>query len=441
MMKVLVIGSGAREHAIAKALAKSPQTPEIFCYATSNNPGIMKLSKQYKVGNLNDIKAIAETAKNWKINFTIVGPEAPLERGLADILWDQKIPVIGPKKSLARIESSKSFTRNLLQKYHIPGSPEYKTCYDLKTAKQFLHDLGEGNYVIKADGLMSGKGVKVAGDHLASLKEAFQFCEELFSKQNSFIIEEKCIGEEFSLMCFSDGNTLAPMPLVQDHKRAYVFDKGPNTGGMGSYSDANHRLPFLQKDDIDAAMQINLKVLDALNMECQDKYIGILYGSFMATEEGVKLIEYNARFGDPEAMNVLSLLESDFVSICKDMISGKLNQNQIEFQNLATVCKYLVPEGYPDHPIKDSILDISQVQDTSLLYFAAVDAREGQLYATGSRTVAVVGMAETIAAAEQQAEEEIKRIKGKLFHRPDIGTEELIQRRVQHMRVLRQCTV
>jgi phosphoribosylamine--glycine ligase len=286
---------------------------------------------------------------------------------------------------------------------------------------------------------MGGKGVKVAGDHLHSIQEAYQFCETLYQTGQPFLIEEKCVGQEFSMLYFCDGYSLVPMPLVQDHKRAFTHDKGPNTGGMGSYSDANHRLPFLTLKEIEQAHSINEAVLDALTAEFRTRYIGILYGSFMATREGVRLIEYNARFGDPEAMNVLAILESDFVAICEAMVTGELQDLQVKFSNLATVCKYAVPEGYPDSPVKNEIVDVSSVQNPDHVYFGAVDDHAGKLYMTGSRAVAVVGVADTLDAAEKIAEAEINRIKGKVFHRPDIGTTELIEQKIRQMKQLRQC--
>lgn len=440
-MNILVVGSGAREHAIIKSLARSQTKNSIFCCATSNNPGIKSLTTDYWIGDITQVDLIVQQAIQWKIDFAIIGPEAPLEKGLADQLWKNTIPVIGPKQLLAQLETSKAFTRQLLTKYKIKGSPRYQVCHDLTMAKDFLKQLGHDNYVIKADGLMSGKGVKVAGDHLHSLTEAVAFCSELYTQGHTVVIEEKCVGQEFSLMCFCDGTHVVPMPLVQDHKRAYVNDKGPNTGGMGSYSDANHLLPFLTEDDFQEAMVINQQVIAALTAEFSEKYIGILYGSFIATKDGVRLIEYNARFGDPEAMNVLAILKTDLVDVCQKMLAGTLTADSLQFANLATVCKYIVPDGYPDNPLKNTPIDFSEVKQPENLFFAAIDERDGQCYATGSRALAVIGMAATIIEAEKLAEAEVRHIYGKVFHRSDIGTEELIDRKIQQMRVLRQCVV
>lgn len=436
-MNILIIGSGAREHAIAVALHRSPQEPSIFCCGTSVNPGIKQMSHQYWVGDITDVDTIVAMAKEWRIGLAIIGPEAPLERGLADAFWRASIPTVGPKQKLAKIETSKAFARDLMQKHNIPGLPRYRAFYEFTGVPEFLVELGEGNYVVKANGLMGGKGVKVAGDHLKSIDEAINFCKEILLHGQTLVIEEKLIGQEFSFMAFCDGEHIIPMPIVQDHKRAFVDDKGPNTGGMGSYSDMNHSLPFLTEGDIQKAWEINEAVFKALSKELNDKYIGVLYGSFIATKDGVYVIEYNARFGDPEALNVLSILESDFVALCQALVTGNLTNEHANFSKQATVCKYAVPNGYPDAPVKDAIIDICAVKNKSRLYFASVNAVDGTIYATGSRTAAYVGVADSISAAEEIAEKEIRGIDGPLYHRDDIGTDKLIRYRVDEMRRLR----
>lgn len=436
-MKILIIGSGAREHAILKALDRSAQPKTLYCFGTTVNPGIALLCAHYAVGDVCDSEAILAKAKFWEIELAIIGPEAPLAEGLADLFWQMDIPTIGPKKELAQIETSKEFARDLMKKYQIAGLPHYQKFNSLDKVEDFLHELGPKNYVIKANGLMGGKGVKVAGEHLHSIAEAKLFCNEILGKKQTFIIEEKLIGQEFSFMCFADGKKLIPMPLVQDHKRAYTGDIGPNTGGMGSYSDANHSLPFLIEDEVEQALAINNAVFHALLEECNEPYIGILYGSFIATKKGIFVIEFNARFGDPEALNILPILESDFLDLCQAMISGNLTKAKVQFSNKATVCKYAVPEGYPDNPMKNFVVDFSRVRDQTNLFLASVHKSDHMLLAAGSRTAACVGIADDIYAAERIAEHQVSMINGPLFHREDIGTEQLIQHRIAQMTKLR----
>ena len=435
-MTILLIGSGAREHAIARALDRSSQNKSIYCLASNMNPGIAELCVEITIDNFNDPELVSSYASKIGATLTIIGPENPLAEGVADALWNNGVKVVGPKKTLAQIETSKSFTRDLLTEYNIPACPKYKTFLALDGVVEFLSNLEE-DYVIKYDGLAGGKGVKVAGDHLNSHEEALAYCRELVDKGGKFVIEEKLIGQEFSLMSFCDGETLKHMPAVQDHKRAYEGDTGPNTGGMGTYSDADHSLPFLTDENIIQAHEINNATAKALKDKFGDGYKGILYGGFMTTADGVKLIEYNARLGDPEAMNVLSLLESDFIAICQGIVDETLDKVDVQFAEQATVCKYAVPKGYPDNPIKGELIDISNIENLERLFYASVDFKDGQLVESGSRTVAVVGMANTISKAEKIAEKEISTVEGPLFHRNDIGTDELVRKKVQHMESLR----
>ena len=434
--KILVIGSGAREHAIVRALDRSPQEKEIYCLASNMNPGIAEHCDEILIGNFNNPEFVVSYAKEVGATLAIIGPENPLANGVADALWEAGVKVVGPKKDLAQLETSKAFTRDLLKEYDIPGGPQYETFNSMNGVADFLNILGE-NYVVKYDGLAGGKGVKVSGDHLHSHEEALAYCQELVEGGGKFVIEEKFIGEEFSLMSFCDGDTLKHMPVVQDHKRAYEGDTGPNTGGMGTYSDANHSLPFMADDDITQAHNINIQTAMAVKDKFGEGYKGILYGGFMATATGVKLIEYNARFGDPEAMNVLSLLEADFIDICNGIADGTLDKVDVRFQNKATVCKYAVPDGYPDNPIKGKSVDVSQIENPDGLFYASVDFKGASLVEAGSRTVAVVGIADTISKAEIIAEKEVSSISGPLFHRNDIGTDKLIQKRINHMKEIK----
>ncbi|MBI4250055.1 phosphoribosylamine--glycine ligase [Candidatus Uhrbacteria bacterium] len=434
--RILIIGSGGREHAITKACVRSREKIELYCLGTSRNPGIQTVSSDYLIGSLTATDKITEYALSKKIDFVIIGPESALEAGVADALEAIGIPCIGPKKSLARIETSKSYARDLLFSASVPGIPHYQVFHTMDGAAELLTKLRDG-FVIKADGLMSGKGVKVSGDHLPDIPSALRYCEELIAAESPFVIEEKCVGVEFSLMSFTDGITLAHMPAVQDYKRAFVNDEGPNTGGMGSISDANHSLPFLAESDINEARKINEASLKVLCDTVGERYTGILYGGFMATRNGVKLIEFNARFGDPESINALGILQTDFVEVCRHIIEGTLAQLPINFDHVATVCKYAVPEGYPDNPMKGGKIDISALPKEVDVYYAGIDEKGGVFYGTGSRTLAVLGKAPTITQAADIAEEMISAVGGPFFHRPDIGSPMLVEKRIDTMKILR----
>jgi phosphoribosylamine--glycine ligase len=434
---ILIVGSGAREHAIAAALARSSPRPKMACFSGARNPGIANLCSAYGIGSITVPVEVVAFAGEQRATMAVIGPEAPLAAGVADALWAAKIPVVGPTQSLARIESSKGFARELLAKYKIPGNPFFQRFTTLNGLEEVFARFAN-RHVIKDDGLAGGKGVKVCGDHLLSLEDSFAYCRELVARGHSFVIEEKVEGEEFSLMSFCDGKTLRHMPAVQDHKRAYEGDKGPNTGGMGTYTDADHKLPFLEDTDIASAQEINQRVAEALAEECGAPYQGILYGGFMATKDGVKLIEYNARFGDPESLNLLTLLETDFAGICRAIVDTKLADCAVKFSSEASVCKYVVPQGYPDNPRKgDGLLLPEMLPKGVTTYLSAVDVKDGKLIATGSRTLAVVGTAATIAEAEATCEQVVRQIPGPFFHRADIGTGPSIARRVKHMKVVR----
>ena len=435
--RILIIGSGAREHAVAVALARSPQHPQLLCFGTARNPGIETVCTAYQTGSVTDVAAIMTFAAETKPTLAIIGPEAPLAAGVADALWAAGIPVVGPTKNLARIESSKAFTRELLAKHNIPGNPFFRRFTSMTGVAQVLLQYPD-NHVIKDDGLAGGKGVKVFGDHLHSIAHSTSFCRELVEHNHPFVVEEKLEGEEFSLLSFCDGQTLRHMPAVQDHKRAYNNDQGPNTGGMGSYSDTDHKLPFLTEADIAAAQSINERVVSALKDECGAPYQGILYGGFMATATGVKLIEYNARFGDPECLNILTLLQTDFVEICRAIADRTLAALTVTFAPSASVCKYVVPDGYPDGPRTGDPVELPTTLPKGVtLYLGSVDSRDGTLIATGSRTIGIVALADTITTAESLCEQVATQIPGPFFHRTDIGTPTLLNRRIDHMRQLR----
>ncbi|MBN1329134.1 MAG: phosphoribosylamine--glycine ligase [Candidatus Heimdallarchaeota archaeon] len=438
--RILLVGQGAREHAIAKTLKKNNQI-ELFSFMKAKNPGIAKLSTKIKLAKLNDYDSLSTFIYQVKPHIAVIGPEDPLAHGIVDFLLEKGVPSIGPKKTAARIESSKSFTRKLMEEYNIPGLPSFKVFTQNDSEQDIIDYVTKlGKVAVKRDGLAGGKGVKLMGEHLQSIEDVINFCNEIFAAGESAVLEELLEGEEFSLQCFVSGEDVSPMPIAQDHKRAYEGDKGPNTGGMGSYSAEDHLLPFISQSVTEEALEIIRKTAKALKQETSEDYCGILYGGFMLTPHGLKLLEYNARFGDPEAMNVLPLLKTPLVTIFKAMINGQLKSIQIEFEKQATVCKYIVPDGYPESPLKDKPIRVEEkkiIKEGGELYYSSVnEIKTGEIITTSSRAIAIVGKAKTIVEAEIIAEKAASYVKGSLFHRKDVGTQELIQKRIDHLKEL-----
>ncbi|MEM2109541.1 MAG: phosphoribosylamine--glycine ligase [Candidatus Odinarchaeota archaeon] len=431
-MKVLLIGQGAREHAIAESLVKSGA--RLYAYMKTRNPGISRLSEDVKIGSLNNFDDIVDYAKN--VDFCIIGPEDPLAEGLVDKLEDSGVQCVGPCKTVARLESSKSFTRLLLTKYNIPGNLEYRVFENMNNVRKYLQE--HGNIVVKPDGLTGGKGVKVLGEHLNNIVEAERYIEEIVTSGSKAVIEEKLDGEEFTLQAFVDGEHVVGSPLVQDHKRAYEGDNGPNTGGMGSYSCPDHSLPFIDSSYIPVALDILKKTVKAVKKETGISYKGILYGQFMLTRNGLRLVEFNSRFGDPEAINILPILQTNFTDICLKILDGNLSEKHVAFENKATVVKYLAPVGYPVSPVPTEVnVDEQEIENLGgRVYYASVSEKNGKILTTTSRSIAVLGVGSDLEQAERIAESSICYIGGELFHRRDIGTRKLIQKRIDHMKQL-----
>lgn len=431
-MNILLIGHGAREHAIAEALKRN-ESAKVYAFMKSKNPGIASLSEKIDIGAYSDLEAVKRFALKNNIDFAFIGPEDPLSFGVVDSLGEEGIESIGPTKLMARLETSKSFTRDLLEKYNIEGNPIFRA-FNKENFDEIMGFMNEIDaVVVKPDGLTGGKGVKVQGDHFNTKEEALDYCKEVLETHPAVIVEEKLDGEEFSLQCLTDGKTVVATPPVQDHKRAYENDKGPNTGGMGSYSCENHLLPFLKKEHVDRALEITKKVAKAINEETELFYRGVMYGGFILTKKGVKLVEYNARLGDPETMNVLPLLKTDLTGICHAIITQELSRVKIEFDKKATVCKYVVPEGYPNNPLKNDKIEVTN-STKAKAYYASVEQRNNGLYMTGSRAIGFLGIGDNLEEAEKIAEEGANNVEGSVFHRKDIGTKALIEKRVEHIK-------
>lgn len=438
MTRCLVVGGGAREHAIAAALGRSGG--EVYVAMKARNPGLARLAKRFTLLEETDSRAVAGAAKEWGVELAVVGPEAPLQAGVVDALQAEGVACASPTGAAAEIETSKAFMRALMEKHRLPGGVRHRTFTTPSGLREYVRALHA--VAVKPVGLTGGKGVRVTGDQLRSPDDAIAYAEEVLSHRtggSGVVIEERLEGEEFTLQAFTDGTRVATMPCVQDHKRALEGDKGSNTGGMGSYSDANGLLPFLIAQDRDEATRILQRIVDALRKEGRE-YRGAIYGQFMLTASGPKVIEVNARLGDPEALNVLALLKADYVEVCRGMADGKLPA-QIGFAPLATVCKYVVPRGYGiDGAGADTPLDVDEKaieEEGAQAYYAAVREEAGSVMMSRSRALGVLATGKTIGEAEQRVERALQHVRGEIRVRHDIATPELLRKRVEHMRSLR----
>ncbi len=440
-MRILVVGTGAREHAICLALKKDALKKDVELYSimSNQNPGIARISK-FQMADENDVQKVKKYALDNKIDIAVIGPESPLEKGIVDSLEESGISCVGPTREAARIETDKAFMRDLFQIHHIEGSLVYKVFDDSEEAGNFIEDFGQ-DVVVKPIGLTGGKGVKIMGEHLKDAGEAKDYVKQIIDNKIGgharAVIEERAVGEEFTVQAFVDGDNLIAMPAVQDHPHAFEGDSGPITGGMGSYSDKDGLLPFLDKKSYDESVGIMQDTIKAVKNEV-GPYKGILYGQFMLCQEGPRLVEYNARFGDPEAMNVLPLLETSLVDLCQEIVDGNLKK--ADFQAKATVCKYIVPQGYPETKAAGQVLKVNEkaIKDEgALFYYAAVNQKDSEIYTSSSRALALVGTGETIDEAEKICEDVTRYVEGDVYHRRDVGTRGLIQKRIEHMKEIR----
>jgi len=436
-MKILVVGTGAREHAICKAIDGNA---ELYSIMSNKNPGIARISR-YQISDENDIEAVKKFAEDTNIDIVVIGPEAPLEKGIVDALENTGVGCVGPTREAAKIETDKVFMRKLFENYKIDGSLVYRVFDNYDDISDFIDDFG-GDVVIKPVGLTGGKGVKIMGEQLKDAEEAKKYSKEVIDTKMGghakVVIEERVIGEEFTVQAFVDGKNITPMPAVQDHPYAFEGDAGPITGGMGSYSDKEGLLPFLDQNSYDKSVKIMKTTVKAINKEA-GPYRGFLYGQFILCRDGPKLIEYNARFGDPEAMNVLELLKTNFVDICEGIVDGNLKG--AKFADRATVCKYIVPNGYPGNAVPDQLIDVNEEKINHLgaqVYYASVNEKDGKIYTSSSRALGIVSTAKTIEDAEIICENATKYVKGNVYHRRDVGTHDLIQKRINHMRELKK---
>lgn len=409
-MNVLVIGSGGREHAIVEALSRSPKNPKIYC--APGNAGIAQLAECVAIKDT-EVEKLVEFAKANNVELTVVGPEAALAAGVVDRFQQEGLLIFGPTKAAAEIEASKDFAKRLMVKYDVPTAA-YATFSDFDEAMAYVRQ-GSLPTVLKYDGLAAGKGVVIA----TTMEEAEATLRDMLLDtkfgEGRVVVEEFLTGEEFSLMCFVAGGKICAMPVAQDHKRAYDNDEGPNTGGMGAYTE----LPFVTAEDHAYAMEkIMQRVADAMVSE-GTPFSGVLYGGLMKTPNGIKVIEFNARFGDPETEVVLPRLKSDAIDVFSAVARGE--QPVAEWSDEATLGIVLASKGYPGSYDKGFAIRGTERVECKL-YHMGTQLKDGELVTAGGRVMFVVASAPTLREAQLKAREEISKIEcDNLFYRTDIG--------------------
>ena len=411
--KVLVIGSGAREHTIAYTLLKAPSIDEVT--VAPGNPGMLKDGIHTTQLSQSNHAALIEFVKNNGYDWVFVGPEVPLIEGIVDDFAAAGIKAFGPSKAAAQIEGSKDFAKQLMDRHNIPTA-QYKTFSDLEMAQDYVHEHG-APIVIKADGLAAGKGVTVAMDeHTAQRALEDIFIDHRFGSAGAkVVIEDFLDGQEFSLMSFVNGTDFWPMPISQDHKRAHDGDEGPNTGGMGAYSP----VPQIPQSVVDEAIEKIVRPTVEGMAEEGTPFTGILYAGLIATADGPKVIEFNARFGDPETEVVLPRLKSDIVDIFCAVADG--GDTQLVWHDFATLGIVLASKGYPGAYEKGcEIKGLDRVEGA--LYHMGTKADGSRILTSGGRVLFVVGKGATLAEAHANALRDVARIEcDNLFHRTDIG--------------------
>lgn len=405
-MQVLVIGGGGREHTLVWKLAQSKKVTKL--YAAPGNPGMKDLAECVDL-DIADLDGLADWAEKHAIDLTVVGPEAPLVAGIVDVFKARGLTIFGPSAKAAEIEGSKIFSKELMEKYGVPTA-FFKVCDNLADARAFVEEKG-APIVIKADGLAAGKGVVVAmtrDEALAALDEMMG-AHKFGSAGNRVVIEEFMEGEEASLLAFTDGKTIVPMLAAQDHKRVNDGDQGPNTGGMGAYCPAPVMTDALKEKTVKEVLR---PIVDALAKEGRP-YSGCLYAGLMIKGDSVKVVEFNARFGDPETQVVLPLLKSDLAEIMVACANGTLTPDLVEWSDKAAVCVVMASGGYPasyKKGIPITGLKAANVMDDVVVFHAGTREEDGKILTNGGRVLGVTAVADDIPSAQQKAYDAVDKI-------------------------------
>ncbi|WP_426984037.1 phosphoribosylamine--glycine ligase [Brevibacillus borstelensis] len=419
-MNVLVIGSGGREHAIVWKLAQSSKVKKIFC--APGNGGTALLAKNVPIP-VHDFAALAQFAKDEGIDLTIVGPEDPLLGGIVDFFLERSLPIYGPTAQAAKIEGSKSFAKYLMKRYNIPTA-KYESFIDYESALAYVREQGVP-IVVKADGLAAGKGVVVAETLEEAERALYSIMEEnAFGQAGARVVIEECMrGEELSLLSFVDGETVKPMITSQDHKRVFDNDQGPNTGGMGTYAPVPHMSAKLVDEIVAKIVQpmASGMVRDGI------PFRGVLYTGLMITSEGPKVVEFNARFGDPETQVILPLLKTDLVDICTATVNGELASLDVEWKQESAVCVVMAAPGYPgEYPKGSLITGLEQQAEGVAVFHAGTKQTPEGTVTSGGRVLGVTSIGKDLEEARASAYEAVRSISFEGAHyRTDIAAKAL----------------
>ncbi len=439
--RVLVVGSWAKEQITIENLYSNPEL-EIFSYMDIRNPGIISLVKGYLVGSFYDIYAIVDFALEKKIDLVIITTAYPLSLGLVDTLEENNILAFGPVRLAARLEADKEFARKLLKKYMPSTIPEFEVFEDPERALDYAEKL-HWKVAVKPIGLTEGLGVRVFGEQLKDENEVKGYIRHVNNKKiggsSKVIIEEKIEGEEFTVQCFVHGDHIITTPAVQDFKKLLPGEKGPNTASMGSYSQRGYLLPFMEEKDYEKALEIIRGTLKGFQKETGKICSGFLYGQFMLTANGIKLIEYNFRPGDPEWMNTVIILKNNLLDVIMRLLQG--DDRALNFENQATVCKYIVPEDYPEKLYQHLEVDLDegslQEIDGLKYYYSCGLDDAGKMNVGTERGIAFIAKAPTIEEANEKVEKAISLVNGKFYYRKDIGTKDLVESKIDNVNRLR----
>ena len=415
-MKILVVGGGGREHTILWKLAQSPRKPKLYC--APGNGGISKIAQCVNIG-ATEIEKMVEFAKKEAMDLVVVAPDDPLAMGMVDALEAAGIRAFGPNRAAAIIEASKAFSKELMKKYGIPTA-DYATFSDAEEALRYVQT-AEIPLVVKASGLALGKGVLICKTRQQAEDAVRQIMvDKAFGAAGeTVVIEEFLEGPEISVLTFTDSHTILPMASAQDHKRARDNDEGLNTGGLGTFSPSKQYTPKVQEQ---VEREIIFPTLDALNAEGRP-FKGVIFFGLMLTQKGPKLLEYNARFGDPEAQSVLFRMKNDLLEIFEAVIDERLQEIQLEFEEGAAVCVVMASGGYPEHYEKGKeITGLEDVSPEVMVFHAGTKLENGKFYTSGGRVLGVVAKGEDIQAARKIAYETVEKIHFEgAQYRKDIG--------------------